>query len=937
MQPKYHKFYLALKTALAVPATMALLAPSAAYATAFTSSGQGTKAWETASTWTAGVNYPGTSGALPDTATINSGIGGTPITVTYNSSNAANSISSITVGTAGADNNLRVNGGTLAVTGLVQIGGNLSGANNRLQVVGGAVNAGSISIGGGGSNDILQIDGGVVTSTGTVSLSNNPGNELRVQGGTLNANAALNILQKFTLSSGTVNALGTTTVSGTAGSTNMTGGTFSANQYTQSSATATTTISSGSFTAANYTQTANTGSTTTVNGGTFTVTGTLAQKANLTINNGATNSVGTLAISGGTTTLTNGKIAVGTDYTNTGFNSGNAFNRNANNITGNAGVGNAATIVSKDMATGQGYNQGLSVNGGAVVHADNATPANGNTSLTLNAHTTASITANGGAGAGSDVANGTYTVKNTGSFTKIRGAVQTATGSGNITDGRLSGTGVTAGNYDGGTGIAAGGSSSSRTVTFTGSSIGPLAAGQAVQVVDNFGEVQVLSINGTAYDLAKGSSSDVTVANQRVGGGNTSLLSVSNTSTSGNNSLTEDLHAVITAVGNATGGGTVDVTSGGSQSVNVGVKTISAGHITGTANVALTSQAIGGSGLGNTALTGLTQNVSGNVYNAAQASTLVDHNFGNLHVNKVANFSQNLTNTATGTAADGFSSTGYTEQLKATLNSTTPAAINASVSAALIDASGSGSGNNTVGTVSVGIDTTGVAGNKNGNIVVGLSSDGTNTSGLSPLSLGTQTVNVSATTYDYANGTFQKNIGDGGFSGSGPTWTLDFGSFAQGGGSRSANMDVKNSTINGFADLLGGTFSIFSGSGFSLGTGFTANAGVFANSILGTDTFTNTFSGASLLSVTLSDATAGVFDEVIRLRWNGFNSNIDGVNNWSGTSLGQGTTQDIFLHLMGTVTSSGGGNVPEPDTLWLFGSASVAAWLNTRRKKNCKA
>lgn len=918
---------------------------------------------------TGGTNSLATTNLNAGTATVSAG------SLAFNGATGVASGVSVTVTGGTVTNNsgkTLTNAGTVQVSSTGVIDNQGTWTNNKNTYVSGTgslKNSGTISTGAGNALSDNGLGGGSITNTGTInatggtlggtsmSFTQNTGGSLSVSGattgnlGTTNLNAGT-----ATISGGTLALNGATNVASGAGMsvtggavTNKTGQTLTnagtvqvssgslSNTNANINNTGTLTESGGSLTGGTMT---NSGAFS-VNGGTFGATTFSQTGGTLTVNNSANNNIGTFAISGGTTALTSpSKIVVGTDYTNTGFSSGNTFNRSAS-VTGNTGVGNAATITSADIASGVGYNQGLSVNGGAVVHANNTTPSNGDTSLTVknnvtvassSVHTTASIAANGGAGAGTDVASGSYAINNGGSSTTIRGAVQDA---GNITDARLTGSGVNGAAAEAATnyaanGIGPGSTSTALGVTFTGSSIGALS-GQNVKVVDNFGETQTLSINsGGAYDLAKGSSADVTVANQRVGDNKTALLSVSNTSTSGNDSFTENLHTVVTTGGNTTGGGTVDVVSGTSGSVNVGVKNTSAGHITGTAGVALRSDAINSSGLGNTTLTGLTQNVSGNVYNAAVASTLVDHNFGAVHKNEVVTpFSQSLNNTAAPTTGDINSPNGYTEQLQAVLKSQTPDAINGSVSSSLINAGGvtNGIGDGS-GTVSVGIDTSSV-GNKSGNIVVGLSSDGSNTSGLASLSLAQQTVNVSATVTDYANAAYQKDSGDGAFSGIGPNWTLDFGSFTQGSGAKSALVDVKNTPPDAnFTDLLGGTFSI-TGSGFNL-TGF--NIGnAFANSITGGGLFSTFFNN---LSVGLSDAVVGSFSETIKFHWNGSNSNNGG--SFLGTSDGPGSFKDIFLTLTGTVTSNGG-QVPEPDTLWLFGVASVAAWLNTRRKKLGKA
>ncbi|MCX6879151.1 MAG: choice-of-anchor D domain-containing protein, partial [Verrucomicrobia bacterium] len=269
-------------------------------------------------------------------------------------------------------------------------------------------------------------------------------------------------------------------------------------------------------------------------------------------------------------------FAVGVDYTNANFGTGNTFAPRAN-VSG-AGAINAVG--------GTGQTLGGNVTGGAT-----ATP-------TL---------AFGKVRVG-DTPTLSYQINNTGaSGTRLRGAIQTSVNGGNLTDPRLSGAGVTAGNFGP---ILPGGNSGSLAVTFTVSDAGPLT-GQTVRLLNNFDNVgdQTLSITGGAYRYAAPSAhtpEPVAFGNFHVGATAPSqVLTVSNQAP--NDTFSESLNA---SIGGATGGVT---TNGGSftalapgasnsSSLAVGIGTSSAGSKNGTATLSLTSNGAGSSGLGLTPL-----------------------------------------------------------------------------------------------------------------------------------------------------------------------------------------------------------------------------------------------------------------------------------------------------------------------------------------------
>jgi len=133
---------------------------------------------------------------------------------------------------------------------------------------------------------------------------------------------------------------------------------------------------------------------------------------------GAASTTGTLVHNGsGATSLTVGAntLTVSIDYNNANFGTGNFFNRRAN-------VSGAGRILAAGNA-----NQG--VTGTGVTNPNSTTPT-----LTVgNVHV--------------GTTNFSYSIANTGNTgPSLRGAIQTSVNGASLTDGRLSGSGVSAGN-----------------------------------------------------------------------------------------------------------------------------------------------------------------------------------------------------------------------------------------------------------------------------------------------------------------------------------------------------------------------------------------------------------------------------------------------------------------------------------------------------------
>lgn len=432
---------------------------------------------------------------------------------------------------------------------------------------------------------------------------------------------------------------------------------------------------------------------------------------------GFLNTAGTLNV--GSSTLT-----VFGDYNNANFGSGDAFNRRANVVT--SGSGNR-------ILAGGDANQGLS--GVIVANGNTATPT-----LTI-----------GNVHVGSTTYS--YDIVNTGtSGPALRGAVQTGANGGHVTDPRLSGSGVTAGNW----GPLAPGASLSRDVVVTVGEAGSLAplAGQSVAIVNNFDNTRsqlvtfAFAPGAAAYRLAEANTlAPIAFGNVHVGDSVGQALTIANVAI--NDGFSERLNA---SFGGATDpritfGGSIGLLGAGqsnSSSMVVGLDTSAAGSVNGAVTVQFASDGSGTSGLGITALpsqsvgiTGVIQAV-GNVFRLASPSPVAPNpvDFGNVRLGSIASQALTLSNTAPN---DGFS-----EKLNASIATSSPG-MTASGSISLLAPQAS---NNSA--LVVGLDTSS-AGARSGSAVVTLASDGTGTSGLGVTALPAQTVAVSGAVYRLAN------------------------------------------------------------------------------------------------------------------------------------------------------------------------------------------
>ncbi len=557
------------------------------------------------------------------------------------------------------------------------------------------------------------------------------------------------------------------------------------------------------------------------NGGVLTMTGGIdGQSGTIQVDEGATlvlgaNSDGDILINNGTLALGTSNSTVAQDYQNGSFGEGNAFNARAN-VTGSGQI-----LAAGDVA------QALS---GQVSNGTIAAPqmAFGNIHV-------------------GDQVTRSFAVSNTGSNgPALRGALQTSVNGGNVTDARLTGSGVTAGNYGP---VAAGESSTSFDVTFTGSSAGALS-GQAVAAANNFDNVaeQVLSISGAAYRYANPTAhtpAPVVFANRRVGDSASQLLSLTNDVP--NDGFSESLDASIGgATDNATtNGGSFSLLAAGatnSTALAVGIDTSSAGAKSGTAIITLTSNGAGTSDLGTTALGTQTVNVSGDVYRLASASAHSPEPilFANRHVGAAATQALSLTNTA---ANDGFS-----ERLNATIGGATGDVSTNDGSFTLL-----GAGQADASSLSVSLDTS-TAGAKSGTATISLASDGTGTSGFGALELDPQTVNVSGNVYRFAEASAHSPepvVFANRHVGSAASQTLSLSNLAAADGF-SESLDATIGGATGNATTNGGSFSLLAAgasNGTALAVGIdTSSAG--AKSGTATITLTSNGAGTSELGTT---------------------------------------------------------------------------------------
>lgn len=680
---------------------------------------------------------------------------------------------------AGSSGSIIMSGtGSLSAAGILLLGE--SGSGYVIQSDSSSVTVAGLRLGQAtGSFGIYTLDGGTldVTSFGAVAGRTRVG---LAGDGTFNQNGGTHTTTALEIG-GTTFAQG----SGGNGVYNLNGGTLDVAGGTvfvrpggAGSGSGTLNVAGGSLTAAlidnkdtvNYSGGAITANVS--NNGTFnvsggaprTLTGNFANNSPTTLNVAASTPftiTGNLSQNTGGTIVANANVIVGGDYTNVGFDSGNGFDRRA-------GVSGSGQI--------QGLNASQTItatsNPGALTNT-------GPNAWTLDVGT---VRGNG------SVTTVFYQIGNDGSGASIRGAIQTTVNGGSITDGRLTGSGVTASNFGP---VAAAGSTGNLAVTLTGSSGGVLT-GQTVAVYSNFENVstQVITVTGLVTTLANGlatpSPGPVDLGNFRIGGAQPSQgfrvdntvsgvgaerLGIGTVGTTGSFSATNNLGGGFINPGGSLANAVTAQVSGGVAGANAGSLTID--YVTN-------GQLING-GYTSIAANQQTITLTATGYNAAAGSTAPDPIvIGNQRVGGTLEQQLTVSNTAPVSS--------FTEKLNAAFGANSGGATNNAGAVSLLAAAAS---DNTQ--MKVGVDTAS-SGAKAGTVTINYQTDGNGTSGLAAAGIGSQVIAVSGNVYQAASGAIQ-------------TPTLDFGN-VQVGQSVMQNLVIRNTATGaaGFVEDLNASF-----------------------------------------------------------------------------------------------------------------------------------
>lgn len=560
--------------------------------------------------------------------------------------------------------------------------------------------------------------------------------------------------------------------------------------------------------------------------GILTTNGTLptAGSVDLTGSPGGDSTVGTLA-NNGALVLGGDDLLVLNDYTNDNFGTGNSFDKRAN-------VSGAGQLVGVDAS--QAVTGDVTSGGPNVVNIDFG-GVRGGTTQTVN-----------------------YQIANDGTGADIRGAVQTAAGGGNITDARLSGTGVTAANFGP---IAAGNDSGNLAVTFDATTGGALT-GQTVAVVSNFDNVatDIITLSGVATTLAQGSatpnSDPVDLGNFRVGSApaaqnfaventsaanaSTERLGIASLNTSGNFAAMSNLGGGFIAGGATSAAAFTASVDSGAAGVNMGSVTVQYNTNGELIEAAFTSIAANDE----------TINLQATGFNVAVgAATPAPASLGNARVGGMLGQQFTVANNAAGGA--------FGEDLNASFGTDTGDATNNGGSL-----SGLLAGTSNASNMTAGLDTS-TSGAKSGSVTFDYETAGEVggvSNGLGTAAAGSQTVTLSGNVYQVAEGTLN-----------GAT-SLNFGT-VQVGQSVSQVLSLLNSATGaaGFVEDLNVAFGAATGTGNNLISGAGSISGLTAGS---TDN--------SSMTVNVNTGVAGSINGQIAINYESAGA-VGGVSNGLGT------------------------------------------------------
>ena len=325
----------------------------------------------------------------------------------------------------------------------------------------------------------------------------------------------------------------------------------------------------------------------------------------------------------------------------------------------------------------------------------------------------------------------------------------------------------------------------------------------------------------------------------RVGAVETLPLNITNAATTGSAAL----DAAVTTEGGATASGSLTRLAPGAISSNdivAGLNTSTAGTITGTVDLAYSSDAAG-----QTAAVGSGYvDLYGRVFRPATAALSLPVSQTVVHVGDAGTGALTLT--------DADPADGYSEGLTASVTGAS-GGFTASGATGLIAAGASDASSITYGF------STAASGVVTGAVDLDEVSDGTGLDSLKPLDLGTTAVPLSVAVDNYATAGVSLTSGPGKLTQTGDNaYSLELGSVEQDGYALTAGLSVTN-TATGLADLLGATFSVSGDAEFS-NTGTADASGLAAGQ------------SDSAPMISLSTATAGQFSETLTIDPTGSNA-----------------------------------------------------------------